>query len=147
MKFSEAKLEDLESLSKLLSDLFNQEIEFSPDSKKQLNSLKKIISNKNIGKIYTAKIDKEIAGMVSLVYTESTALGGRVALLEDMIIKKEFRGAGIGSKLIDYAINEAKKTNCMRITLLTDKENLIARKFYESKGFKQSEMIPFRLKL
>ena len=53
MKFSEAKLEDLESLSKLLSDLFNQEIEFSPDSKKQLNSLKKIISNKNIGKIYT----------------------------------------------------------------------------------------------
>jgi GNAT superfamily N-acetyltransferase len=83
--------------------------------------------------------------MVNLLFTESTALGSRVAILEDMIVAAASRGKGIGSLLIDYAIQEATHLGCKRITLLTDSENIQAHDFYQKKGFTKSTMTPFRL--
>ena len=85
--------------------------------------------------------------MVNLLFTESTALDSKVALLEDMVILSSSRGRGIGSQLIDYAISEAKKVGCKRITLLTDIENTKAQSFYQKKGFVKSKMTPYRLLL
>ena len=85
--------------------------------------------------------------MINLLFTESTALGSKVAILEDMVVLAKFRGEGIGSKLIDYAISEVKKEGCKRITLLTDIENTKAQAFYQKKGFVKSKMTPYRLLL
>lgn len=38
--------------------------------------------------------------MVSLLYSISTALGGKVAILEDMIINKNYRNKGFGKQII-----------------------------------------------
>jgi GNAT superfamily N-acetyltransferase len=109
--------------------------------------LSKIILDPKIGIILIAKDDDKILGMVNLLFTESTALGSKVALLEDMVILSSSRGRGIGSQLIDYAISEAKKVGCKRITLLTDIENTKAQSFYQKKGFVKSKMTPYRLLL
>ena len=50
-----------------------------------------------------------------------------------MVVLSKSRGEGIGSKLIDFAISEAKKEGCKRITLLTDIENTKAQSFYQKK--------------
>ena len=85
--------------------------------------------------------------MINLLFTESTALGSKVAILEDMVVLSKSRSEGIGSKLIDYAISEAKKGGCKRITLLADIENTKAQSFYKKKGFVKSKMMPYRLLL
>ena len=90
---------------------------------------------------------KKILGMISLLFTESTALGAKVAILEDMVVLSKYRSEGIGSQLVDYAIGEAKKEGCKRITLLTDIENTKAQSFYQKKGFVKSKMAPYRLLL
>jgi ribosomal protein S18 acetylase RimI-like enzyme len=80
-----------------------------------------------------------------LLYSISTALGGKVAILEDMIIHKDHRQQGLGKELLGEAISFSKKRNCLRLTLLTDFNNDPAIQFYQQFGFRKSDMIPMRL--
>lgn len=136
---------DLPQLIELLNDLFTRDIEFVPDLKKQKAGLEAIINNPEIGEILVLKGDSNILGMVSLLYSISTALGGKVAILEDMIIHKDYRKQGLGKELLGEAIRFSKERNCLRLTLLTDFNNDAAINFYQQFGFKKSEMIPMRL--
>jgi GNAT superfamily N-acetyltransferase len=145
MEISIAKNSDIPQLCKLLNILFTQEEEFVPDESNQSNALRMIIENPGTGEIFVAKEKDLIIGAVSLLYSISTALGGKVATLEDMIVSPESRGCGVGSKLITYAIKHAKNNNYKRITLLTDTTNKSAHNFYLKNGFSQSSMKIFRL--
>ncbi|MNY66030.1 putative phosphinothricin acetyltransferase YwnH [compost metagenome] len=77
----------------------------------------------------------------------STALGARVALLEDMVVDTGARGTGIGSALLEQAIAHARDSGCRRITLLTDGDNAAAQRLYRRHGFGRSPMVPLRLAL
>lgn len=144
-QISIARLNDLPELIELLNDLFTQDIEFIPDLEKQKMGLEAIINNPGIGEILVIKGDNRILGMVSLLYSISTALGGKVAILEDMIVHKDYRQKGLGKELLGEAIRFSKERNCLRLTLLTDFNNDVAIQFYQQFGFKKSDMIPMRL--
>ena len=136
---------DIDDLVHLLTVLFTQDIEFEPDLEKQKNGLEQIIANPSIGEILILKVEGRVVGMVSLLYSISTALGGKVAILEDMVIAADFRKKGLGKDLLNEAINFAKQKGCLRLTLLTDFDNKTAIRFYESAGFSLSKMVPLRL--
>lgn len=140
-----ATLANLDELVHLLNVLFTQDIEFEPDYEKQKAGLEQIVSNPSVGEILVMKVDGKVVGMVSLLYSISTALGGKVAILEDMVVAKEFRRKGLGKELLYEAIAFAKQRGCLRLTLLTDFNNETAIKFYQSAGFSLSKMIPLRL--
>ena len=140
-----ATLAEIDELIHLLNVLFTQDIEFEPDYENQKAGLEQIISNPSIGEILVMKIDGKVVGMVSLLYSISTALGGKVAILEDMVMAKDFRGKGLGKELLQEAIDFAQKHGCLRLTLLTDFDNEAAIRFYQSAGFSLSKMIPLRL--
>jgi GNAT superfamily N-acetyltransferase len=144
MNITIAKEEDVDALSALLTLLFEQEAEFIPDTAKQRRGLNMIISDPGVGEILTLKSDGQIIGMVSLLYTVSTALGARVAWLEDMIIHPQHRNSGAGTQLIQAAIDHARKNGCQRITLLTDHDNAAGQQFYSRNGFQRSTMTPMR---
>ncbi len=145
MKIEMATTSDIPMLCTLLDYLFSQEVEFKPDHETQSRGLEMILNNNNIGNIFVAKNNEKIIGMVILLYTVSTALGERVALLEDMVVSPNERELGIGSMLLDHAVKYATKKGCKRITLLTDKMNIRAQKFYKQHKFNPSSMIPFRM--
>jgi DNA-3-methyladenine glycosylase I len=44
-------------------------------------------------------------------------------------------GQGIGTKLMDVAVEEARKRNCKRVFLVTTNDNLNALGFYQKRGF------------
>ena len=93
------------------------------------------------------RTDYEIIGMVNVLFTISTVMGGFVINLEDVIIHPNFRRCGYGSQLMTYVIDFAKRKDFMRITLLTDKVSDESQKFFEGFGFSHSHMIPMRLNL
>ena len=106
-----------------------------------------IIQNPDVGQILIVRQAGKAVGMVSLLYTVSTALGGRVTLLEDMVVTPDTRGQGVGAQLLAQAIALAKANGCLRITLLTDAVNEAAQRFYQRQGFVVSPMMPLRLVL
>ena len=135
-----AKSYDIQELCRLLEELFSMEKEFEPDIGKQEKGIKKIMESSSTGFIAVIKDNEKIIGMVNILYVVSTFLGERAAILEDMIIDREYRGKGYGTTLIKYAVEEAEKRGAKRVTLLTDDTNESAMKFYEKNGFKKSEM-------
>ena len=142
-----ATLDDLPALCALLTALFTQEAEFKPDEAAQRRGLARIIGDDQIGLIVVARQGGQVVGMVNLLYTVSTALGERVALLEDMVVDPLRRGSGLGTTLLQGAIALARQHGCRRITLLTDGDNVAAQRFYEQHGFKPSSMVPYRLSI
>src|SRR2546430_12423323 len=136
---------DLDELSKLLGELFAQESDFRPDKHKQLRGLRLIFEQPSRGRVFVLRRDGVIVGMINLLFTISTAEGGFVILLEDLVIHKEHQGHGYGSKLLEHAINFARQKNFLRITLLTDRPENLAQEFLRRHGFFESSMIPMRL--
>jgi len=144
MEVHKAGVEDIPELCNLLGYLFEQEEEFKPDKNLQICGLQRILESDNKGAIFIIKDNGKAIGMVSLLFTISTALGGTVALLEDMVLIPSQRSKGYGSKLLQSAIDYANKKECKRITLLTDNSNIQAQKFYTRHGFERSSMLPMR---
>jgi ribosomal protein S18 acetylase RimI-like enzyme len=136
---------DIPQLCELLALLFDQEAEFKPDAELQGAGLRLIIDNPGKGTILVLRDGHSIVAMVNILFTVSTALGGRVAILEDMVVRPEFRARGAGAILLESAISFAKSAGCLRITLLTDNTNEAAQRFYRRHGFLTSEMVPMRL--
>ena len=147
MEITEATIADIPELCVLLESLYSQEAEFKPNHEVQASGLAAIINGSEVGDIMVARRSGEIIGMVNLLYTVSTALGGRAALLEDMVVSPKARGLGVGSKLINQSIEFAKEKGCKRITLLTDHDNEGSHRFYQRHGFSRSSMVVFRRSL
>ncbi len=147
LRIEPATLDDLPALAELLYELFSQEEDFVPDRDKQFRGLKLILEQPNRGRIFVLRNSNKIIGMINLLITISTAEGGFVLLLEDLIIHGEHRGQGYGTRLLDYAIDFARKKQFLRITLLTDKPDSSQKNFYLKNGFVESGMVPMRMYL
>jgi GNAT superfamily N-acetyltransferase len=139
--------EDLDELSVLLGELFSEESDFRPDKDRQLRGLRLIFEQPNRGRVFVLRRNHSIVGMINLLFTISTAEGGFVILLEDLVIHREYRGHGYGSMLLEHAIEFAKQKNFRRITLLTDRPELRSQNFFRKHGFYESPMLPMRLLL
>ena len=139
-----ATLDELPQLADLLYDLFSQEADFIPNRDKQIRGLRLILEQPNRGRIFVLRNGVRIIGMINLLITISTAEGGFVLILEDLVIHRDHRGQGYGGKLLSHALGYAKDKGFLRVTLLTDKIENQARAFYERHGFQQSDMVPMR---
>src|ERR1700757_1130960 len=136
---------DLDELSEMLGELFAQESDFRPDKDRQIRGLRLIFEQPSRGRVFVLRRDGVIVGMINLLFTISTAEGGFVILLEDLVVHKQFQGHGYGSKLLQHAIEFARQKNFLRITLLTDRPENVAQEFFRRHGFRDSSMIPMRL--
>ncbi|MEO0417201.1 MAG: GNAT family N-acetyltransferase [Verrucomicrobiota bacterium] len=142
-----ATLEDLPKLVDLTMELFAIEEDFDPNRRRQEAGIKAILEQPSRGRIFVVRTDYEILGMVNCLFTISTAMGGFVVLLEDVIIHPDFRRNGYGSQLLEHVIDFAKRKDFKRITLLTDKISEESQRFFNRHGFDMSHMVPMRLPL
>ena len=145
MIVEEASFSDIPQLCGLLALLFEQEVEFRPDPVKQTAALTLLIDNPQRGRIFVLRDGDALLGMVSLQVLVSTACGGDVLLLEDLVVRPDCRNRGFGAFLLEHVIRFAKFSGYRRITLLTDRINADARRFYSRHGFTASDMVPYRL--
>jgi len=96
--------------------------------------LKKIIANPD-HIIHVAEIDGKIVGSTTLLIEQKFIHnGGKVGHIEDVVVSKEYEGKGIGIKLVNSLLENAKMMNCYK-TILDCQDELIP--FYERIGFKQ----------
>jgi GNAT superfamily N-acetyltransferase len=64
---------------------------------------------------------------------------GRVALLDELYVVPSLRGRGIGSKLIEWLVNEAHERSVSLVEINVDEGDVDARRFYERHGFAATE--------
>ena len=95
--------------------------------------LKKIKQNTN-HIIYVAIDNKKIVGSTTLLIEQKFIHnGGLVGHIEDVVVRKDYEGKGIGIKLVTSMLERAKEKNCYK-TILDCKDDV--KQFYERIGFK-----------
>ena len=87
-----------------------------------------------------AKDKKKIVGVLQWYAKEEPRHG--LAEIEEVFVLDEYRGKGIGSRIVAFAIESVRdyfkkmKFNPRKIFLFVEKNNLSARHLYEKNGFK-----------
>lgn len=101
------------------------------DQRKIFNN---IVNSEN--KVFVAKLNDEIVGLVNMQIVNNIRHGWKRAHLEEVIVKKEYRRKGIGSKMLSKIINYCKINNIKTIKLMCGKQLKDSLKFYKKNGFK-----------
>ncbi len=139
-----ATSEDICELTSLLETLFSIEEDFEIDAALQRRGLEMMLNNGR-GCILTAcTSDGTVVGMCSGQLTISTAEGGPAVLIEDVVVHEDWRGLGIGAKLMDGISAWAKDNEATRLQLLADKQNTRAIDFYKHLGWQPTQLICLR---
>jgi diamine N-acetyltransferase len=138
-----AKIEELGAIQKLNHQLFLLEEKFDPllnmnwPFEKAGEDFFKNRVNEKKGVCFIAEFAGEIvgylAGGLSDTYPYRTVK--KIAELENILIKEEFRGQKIGEKLFIEFIDWSKSMGAERIKVKASTNNLGAIKFYERIGF------------
>ena len=104
------------------------------DKNKAKEILKKIKQNPD-HIIYVAIDNKKIVGSTTLLIEQKFIHdGGLVGHIEDVVVRKDYEGKGIGIKLVTSLLERAKEKNCYK-TILDCKDDV--KQFYERIGFKR----------
>jgi ribosomal protein S18 acetylase RimI-like enzyme len=141
LNINDAKLEDIPALVELLAALFSIEVDFKPDTAKQVQGLRLLIQSPTTGVIKVARDSEGFAvGMVSAQLVISTAQGAPSAWVEDMIILEKYRGQGLGKALLNEALAWAKQKGASRAQLLVDVENEPALGYYKHLGWETTQL-------
>ena len=140
-----AKPSDIPQLVELLKELFTIEADFEFDQEKQACGLTLLLnSEKDCILVAELLSDNKVLGMCTVQTLISTAEGGPVGLLEDLIVAVDFRNQGIGAKLLAEAVNWAECQGLKRLQLLADKNNLPALNFYQKQGWESTQLVCLR---
>ena len=140
-----AKPTDIPELVELLKELFSIEADFDFDPEKQACGLNLLLdSEKDCILVAERLSDNRILGMCTVQTLISTAEGGPVGLLEDLIVAADFRNQGIASKLVAEAVNWANCQGLKRLQLLADKNNHPALNFYHKQGWQSTQLVCLR---
>lgn len=134
-----ATYDDIPRMTELLGELFAIEDDFTIDIQKQFTGLDLLLETPNVT-VLVAESDQRVIAMATLQILISTAMGGYVGLIEDVIVNKSYRSRGIGKKLIQALIKEAEKKGLKRLALGADHRNESASEFYKKLGFSASHM-------
>jgi GNAT superfamily N-acetyltransferase len=107
---------------------------FENCSDRLANSLEQMKEEKEFINCLVAEIDsKEIVGYVVHFFAYYTWFG-KSLYMDDLYVKEEYRGKGVGRSLIDAVIDFAKKENCHKLRWQVSSWNESAIGFYKNLG-------------
>lgn len=86
--------------------------------------------------LLVAEMRRKIVGTLVLVIVPNLSHKGTpFAIIENVVVDQKQRSKGIGEALIRYAIDEAGKAGCYKVSLTSNKRRTDAHRFYERLGF------------
>ncbi|MFB9215380.1 GNAT family N-acetyltransferase [Vibrio sinaloensis] len=139
LKYRSADFEDLESLVALLSNdpLGSKREDASiPLNSSYIEAFEAITRDPN-NELLVVELENSLVGMLQITFIPYlTHIGSWRCLIEGVRIDSDYRGQGLGEKMFEYAIEQAKNKGCTIVQLTSDKQRPDAIRFYEKLGFK-----------
>lgn len=94
---------------------------------------------------FVAEADGRVVGMVTICVF--TTLTGTKAYLDHLVVDADWRGRGIGRRLVQHAIDQARAAGASRIDLTAGEAKVAGQALYRSLGFRERDTTSFRLEL
>jgi ribosomal protein S18 acetylase RimI-like enzyme len=112
-----------------------------PDAEAFLAGVRKLIEREDVEYLLAGDPPAAVA---ELRYRHGLWLDAEDCELEDLFVREEAQGQGLGRALVEATIERATARGCRRIQLDTAEENVPAISLYESLGFRSGGDEPGR---
>lgn len=100
-----------------------------------------IIDSNPAQMLAVAEADGRVVGTLQMNFVVGIAQQGmRRALIESVHVVAEWRRRGLGQRMVEWAIEEARRRGCGIVQLVSDKSREDAHRFYERLGFKRTQL-------
>ncbi|MCP4077930.1 MAG: GNAT family N-acetyltransferase [Gammaproteobacteria bacterium] len=139
--FRKANEKDLAFLIQMLSDdqLGSQRENYALPLDECYEQAFQVINSDPNNDLVVVEYENQIAGMLQITFIPYlTYMGSWRCLIEGVRIHKDFRGRGLGTRLMEWAIDRAKSRKCAMLQLTSNKQRSSAIKFYKQFGFEAS---------
>jgi GNAT superfamily N-acetyltransferase len=91
--------------------------------------------------LYAAELNGEVVGTFqTMVTTSLTGRGSSSLIIEAVQTRDDMRGQGIGARMIEYCIADARQRGVRLVQLTSNAARKDAHRFYERLGFKPSHL-------
>jgi len=133
LKIRETTEEDCSLILSLIKEIAEYE-KMSDQVVATEESLKESIFKNKRAEVVILELNEEAIGYALYFYNYSTFIGKSGLYLEDIFIKKEARGKGIGKEVFKFLVKKAKEEGCKRMEWTCLNWNEPSIKFYKSLG-------------
>ena len=135
MTIEKMKIEDYDEIYGLWAKCDGITLRVIDDSKDGILMFLKRNPNTN----FVCRINGSIIGCILCGHD------GRKGFIYHTVVKEDYRGKGIGTKLVGCAIDSLKKENITKIGVFVNSDNLRGNNFWDLHGFKQQENLIYRI--
>lgn len=97
--------------------------------------LAQLFANDTYGLACLLLLDDEVAGYVVLTFGFSIEFRGRDAFIDELFVKDEFRGRGVGAAATHFAEGLCRERGIRALHLEVDRGNTRAQSVYSRAGF------------
>lgn len=146
IKIRQAEKKDISSILSMIKELAEYEKLLHKVETTEHHLEKVIFGENKFVEVLIAEYDNKICGQTIFFKNFSTFVGKPGYYIEDLYVKPEYRGKGIGKALLDAVIDKAKENNFGRVEWVVLDWNTSAIEFYKNRGaFPLNEWIIFRI--
>lgn len=132
--FRVADLSDADTLVEMMRD-FNAHERIAFDEAAVRAVLAQLFAHDAYGLVCLLRLNDEVAGYVVITFGFSIEFRGRDAFIDELFVKDEFRGRGVGAAAIRFAEGLCRERGVRALHLEVERENTGAQSVYRRAGF------------
>ncbi|MFH9420240.1 GNAT family N-acetyltransferase [Streptomyces sp. NPDC017529] len=139
--------DDIPAIVAMLADDALGATRESPDDlTPYLAAYKLLDADPNQHLVVAARAGRPVATLQLTVVPGLSRRGSSRAIIEAVRVHSDERGSGLGTQLIEWAIDRSRTLGCALVQLTSDTTRIDAHRFYERLGFEASHL-GFKLQL
>ena len=136
--FALAETSDVDQLVELMREFYAIEhLRF--DEAVARAALAQLLRDCRFGVIHVIWVDEEAAGYLVVTFGFSLEFGGRDALVDELYLRENFRGRGIGKAALELAEAMCREEGISALHLEVDRVNTRAQSIYRQAGFRDHD--------
>jgi GNAT superfamily N-acetyltransferase len=121
---------DAEALAPLMEQLTHK-----PTTPEQIRTRLRRLATTGVDRVLLAEAEGRVVGVAGVTYAWLFHADRPTARLMSIVVDESWRGKGVGRRLVEASIEQARAWSCDRLELTSRLERAGAHSFYESVGF------------
>lgn len=105
----------------------------NPSDEELFNHINSLIKEPTLGKQFVIEKENEFVGFATLYFTFSTTKVKKISILNDLFIREDYRGKGLGEKLFEFALAYSQNNDYAVMNWKTASDNKTAQSLYNKK--------------
>ncbi|MEV5337314.1 GNAT family N-acetyltransferase [Streptomyces sp. NPDC052676] len=130
----------------LADDPLGSQRESPEDLAPYLTALQRLADDPNQHLVVAVREGRVVGTLQLTIIPGLSRRGATRSIIEGVRIHADERGSGLGTQLIEWAIDTSRREGCQLVQLTSDKSRVDAHRFYERLGFEASHL-GFKLQL